>query len=266
VLPVTFTQTNADGYLSGLGTVNAVNGVATLVVTGSRLGRVLLTASSTGLPGSGTQAFDVVMAPATITFPAPTTGGVFGTSFTASPTSWPGSSVSLEATGGCSAEPTDGHYAVTMTSGTTPCHLTASLGGDTNHFPAPPVTDTVNAARAPQADPALDGPASAAYGDTIDVTAEPTPTTGTVTFSVPSGSCDLGDSTATDASVTITHGSGDCTIDALYTGDANYIGGTAQLVVPARVVRRRGRRDQGLRVARSRVHRRPIRVRERGSG
>ena len=66
-LNVTFAKTAGTGTVAGLGSVNAVAGVATLTVTGNAVGPVTITASATGLaPGTGNPiSFNVVAAAAT---------------------------------------------------------------------------------------------------------------------------------------------------------------------------------------------------------
>jgi len=65
-LNVTFAKTGGTGTVTGLGSTNAVAGVATLTVTGNAVGPVTITASATGLaPGTGNPiSFNVVAAAA----------------------------------------------------------------------------------------------------------------------------------------------------------------------------------------------------------
>ncbi len=58
---VTFAQTGGTGSVSGTSSVNAVNGIATLNVTGLNLGSVTITASAPGVPNNGTSSFNVIV-------------------------------------------------------------------------------------------------------------------------------------------------------------------------------------------------------------
>ncbi|WP_225755191.1 S-layer family protein [Actinotalea sp. Marseille-Q4924] len=87
----------------------------------------------------------------TISFTQPATPATYGDTFTVQPTASSDLPVSVVTSGGCSAAAagTAGAYAVTMTSGTTACSLTASQAGNTSYNPAAEVTRTVAAAPRP---------------------------------------------------------------------------------------------------------------------
>ena len=80
----------------------------------------------------------------TITFAQPPTPATYGSTFTVAPTADSALAVSVSASGGCSIL----SGTVTMTSGTTPCVLTAAQAGDTNYSAATSVERTVAAAKA----------------------------------------------------------------------------------------------------------------------
>ena len=60
---VAFSKTAGTGNVSGLGSATAVNGVASLSVTGTTAGSITITASAAGVPNNGTTIFNVVAAP-----------------------------------------------------------------------------------------------------------------------------------------------------------------------------------------------------------
>ena len=220
---IVFTQISGTGNVTGLGTVTAVAGVATLTVTGGKPGTVGVTAASTAFT-SAALALTVDKADQTISFPQPVTSGVYGTSFTASPTSSWGAQVSLVATGGCSAVAAGAAFTVTMTSGTTACTLTASQAGDANHNAASDVVDTVAAAKTAQTALVLLGPSLATYGSTHALALNGGSGTGAVTFAVSAGACSVGSSTSSSTQVTLTAGSGTCVVTASKAPDSNYFG------------------------------------------
>ncbi|WP_344302693.1 MBG domain-containing protein, partial [Nocardioides bigeumensis] len=86
----------------------------------------------------------------TIAFLQPT-GKTYGDSFSVSPTSDSNLTVSVAATGGCTAAPnadaSASGYLVTITSGTSDCVLTASQAGNANYAPATNVERTVTVSK-----------------------------------------------------------------------------------------------------------------------
>jgi len=146
-----------------------------------------------------------------ITFDQPASPVGYNTSFTVAPTASSGLPVTLVATGVCS----NVGYEVTMESGTGVCALTASQPGDDNYFPAPDVVRTIDATRASQTIDFPAPPSPAAYGTSFTI--EATATSGLpVSFQV-AGVCSLNGN-----EVTMTSGTGTCTIIALQAGNGNY--------------------------------------------
>ena len=170
--------------------------------SGASAGTTLVTATyqSTG-----------VKADQTITFDQPLSPAVYGTTFTVAPTASSGLAVTLLASGSCSNTGFD----VTMTSGEGECTLTASQPGNTSYNPAMDVVRTVQAAKAEQAITFEQPLSPAVYGTSFTVA--PNASSGLAVTLLASGSC-----TNTGFDVTMTSGTGDCTLTASQPGDANY--------------------------------------------
>ena len=147
----------------------------------------------------------------TITFPQPPSPATYQSTFTVNPTSDSGLPVTVTPSGVCTMV----SNTVVMTSGTGTCTLTATQAGDANYNPATPVTRTVTAQKADQTItfPAPASPATYQSSFTVSPTSDSTLTV-TVT---PSGVCTLVGST-----VTMTSGTGTCTLTASQSGDINY--------------------------------------------
>jgi hypothetical protein len=218
---IVFSQVSGTGTVTGLGTVVAVAGVATITVTGGNVGTVGVSAASSTLTAT-TLGLTVDKSNQTITFPQPAVSAVYGTTFTASPTSSSGAQVSLAAGGGCSVAAAGAAFAVTMTSGTVNCTLTASQAGDPTHNAATNFVRTVTAAKASQAQPTLDGASSGTYGSTYMLTYGGGSGTGDVTFSATGAACSVGSSTSTSTQVTMLAGAGSCTVTAIKAADSNF--------------------------------------------
>ena len=160
---------------------------------------------------SGAATLTVNKASQTITFDPPASPAVYGTTFTVAPTASSGLPVTLVASGSC----TNTGFDVTMTSGTGDCTLTASQPGDANYNPATDVERTVAAAKAGQTITFVQPASPAVYGTSFTVA--PTASSGLPVTLVASGSC-----SNTGFDVTMTSGTGDCTLTASQPGDANY--------------------------------------------
>ena len=167
--------------------------------------------NSCGTATSSSAQLSVNKANQFITFDQPASPAVFGTNFVVAPFAGSGLPVDLAVSGVCSLAGSE----VTMTSGTGTCTITASQGGDDNYNPAPDVTHDVEAAKANQAI-AFTPPASpATYGTSFSLVASANSGL-TVSFEV-AGVCSLAGS-----EVTMTSGTGTCTITASQGGDVNY--------------------------------------------
>ena len=88
---------------------------------------------------SNTATFTISQAGQSITFAAPASPAVYGSSFAAAPTATSGLAVTVTPSGGCSIAA----GTVTMTSGTVDCVLTASQAGDASYTAAADVVHTV---------------------------------------------------------------------------------------------------------------------------
>jgi len=207
--------TNSDGtltysYVSGpcaqvTGATFSSNGAGTCVVQAN-------TASTTNFnAGSVQQSVTIAKASQTITFAAPASPATYNTTFSVSPTSTSGLTVTVTPSGACSILGST----VTMTSGTGTCTLTASQAGNTNYSAAANVVRTVTAQKASQTI-TFAAPASPATYNT-SFTVSPTSTSALTVTVTPSGVCSI-----LGSSVTMTSGTGTCTLTASQAGDTNY--------------------------------------------
>jgi hypothetical protein len=205
---------------SGLTVSFAADGVCTLsgntVTMTSGTGDCTVTASQTGNENynpavSVEHTVQATKADQTIEFPAPASPAVYGSSFDLQASASSGLAVSFAVDGVC----TSSGNTVTMTSGTGSCSVTASQGGDDNYNSAASVEHTVQAAKADQMI-AFPAPASpAVYGSSFDLDASASSGLA-VSFAV-DGVCTLSGDT-----VTMTSGTGSCTVTASQTGNENY--------------------------------------------
>jgi hypothetical protein len=227
---IVFSQTNGAGTVSGLKTVTAVGGVASLAITGSSAGAVSIAAGGGGL-SSTALATTVVQASQSITFAQPTTPAAYGSTFTIDPSASSALAVSVTASGGCEAAASGSSWVVTMTSGTTDCQLSATQPGNTS-YAAASTSVTVAASLATQAAITESGVSTGTYGAQYVVTAAGGSGTGAVTFS-PSGVCTVDSTTATTATIEMNAGIGTCTVTAIKAADSNYASGSVDKVVSA---------------------------------
>ena len=147
----------------------------------------------------------------TITFNQPASQVIYLTKFTVYPTSSSGLAVTVATSGACSIS----GGTVTINSGTGTCTLTASQAGDTNYNAATNLIRTVTASKASQTI-TFNQPASlATYGSTFTVS--PTSSSGLTVKVTPSGVCTISGNT-----VTMTSGTGTCTLTASEVGNGNY--------------------------------------------
>ena len=150
----------------------------------------------------------------TVTTPAPATAD-FGDTFTVAATSSSGDAVVVTTTGGCS----NVGNTVTITSSSVPCVVHYNVPASTNYDAAPEVTDTSTTSPASQTITVpTPAPASADFGDTF--TAEATSSSGLPVAITVSGNCS-GSGVGT-AIITVTGGTGSCTVMYDQAGDADY--------------------------------------------
>jgi mucin-19 len=165
----------------------------------------------------------------TIAFAQPASPATYNTTFAVAPTASSGLSVTAAVSGACSIS----NGAVTMTSGSGTCTLTASQAGDTNYNAATNVTRTVDAQKASQTITLTGAPTTAVYNTTFSVTASAS--SGLTVSLAASGACSISGNT-----VTMSNGTGACALTADQAGDADYSSApqaaqstTAQKAVPS---------------------------------
>jgi len=204
-LPVTFTsQTLPVCTVSGI-TVHIVS-AGTCTIAADQAGNALYFAA-----GAVTRTLTVNKAAQTVTFgPAPPASATFGATFAVGASSTSPLPVTITPSGVC----TVAGGTVTMTSGSGTCSLTASQAGDGNYLPAS-TSAIVNALPAAQTITFAQPTTPAAYNATFAVNA--TSTSGLAVSITPSGVCSIAGST-----VTMTSGTGTCTLTASQSGNANY--------------------------------------------
>ncbi|MCU1470295.1 MAG: hypothetical protein JWQ39_1444 [Glaciihabitans sp.] len=218
---ITFAKASGTATVSGLGSVTAVAGIATITVTGTGVGTLGVTAASAAFTSSSLS-ITVVAASQSIGFSQPATPATYGTAFTVTPTATSGLGVTVQASGGCTDVASGSGWSVTMTSGTTDCTLTATQAGNTSYNAAADVVRTVSAAKATQSVLTLTGVSSGTYGDTYTLTAAGGSGTGALVFSESGAACQIDSSTSSSVSIEIVHGTGSCTVTATKASDANY--------------------------------------------
>jgi hypothetical protein len=137
----------------------------------------------------------------------------YNSTFTPTATSTSGLAVAITVDGVCSI---NGSNLVTMTSGTGDCTVKANQPGNENYNAATEATAIAAATRIAQTITLSNVPASAAYNSTFTPTA--TSTSGLAVAITVDGVCSINGSNL----VTMTSGTGDCTVKANQAGDANY--------------------------------------------
>jgi hypothetical protein len=200
--------------IAATGGCSITNGAVTMT---SGATACTLTASQTGdnnysAATEVVRAVNAAKASQTITFAQPTSPATYGTTFNVAATSSSTLAVSIAATGGCSI--TNG--AVTMTSGTTACTLTASQTGDNNYSAAAEVVRAVNAAKASQTITFAQPTSPATYGMTFNAAA--TSSSGLAVSVAATGGCSVN-----SGAVIMTSGTTACTLTAKQTGTTNYL-------------------------------------------
>src|SRR5208337_1487289 len=135
----------------------------------------------------------------------------YNTSFSVVPTASSGLTVSVAAGGVCSIS----GATVTMTSGTGTCTLTASQAGNSSYSAATAVIQTVTAQLAAQTITFAAPASPATYNTSFGVA--PTASSGLTVSVAASGVCSI-----SGATVTMTSGTGTCTLTASQGGNSNY--------------------------------------------
>ena len=207
----------ASGALPSGITMNTVTGILGGTPATGTSGGFPISFTATNNTGTVTQNFTLTVGGVsqTITFPAPPSPAAYNTSFSVSATSTSLLPVTITPSGVC----TISGGTVTMTSGTGTCTLTASQAGNATFSAAPNVVRTVTATLASQTITFAAPPSPAAYNTTFSASATSTsllPVTIT-----PSGVC-----TISGGTVTMTSGTGTCTLTASQAGNTNFSAAT----------------------------------------
>ena len=161
-----------------------------------------------------TQSTKATLASQTITFTtSPPATAPYNSSFTVAATASSGLPVTFTSSGSC----TNSGATYTMTSGTGTCSVIANQAGNSNYAAAPQVTKTTKATLASQTITfTTNAPVSAPYKSSFTVAATGGGSGNPVVFTS-SGSC-----SNSDATYTITSGTGTCSVIANQAGNSNY--------------------------------------------
>ena len=212
--------TTCAGTLIGAAQPVGVGGQASVTTSGLSAGGHTITACYSGVVGSlnasdGSVSQTVNKADQTIavTQHAPATAE-YNAAFTVAATGGAsGQPVVVAASGTCSAS----GNTITMTGGTGTCTVTFNQAGNAGYNAAPQVTETTSAQKAAQAITVTQpAPATAVYDTSFTVAATGGASGQPVTVGV-SGVCSIGGTT-----VTMTSGTGTCTVAFNQAGSANY--------------------------------------------
>ncbi len=201
----------ASGACSAAGnTITMISGTGTCTVTFNQAGNASYSAAA---QVTETTAAQKAAQTITVTQHAPAMA-VYNTSFTVGATGGAsGQSVTVGASGVCSV----GGNMITMTSGTGTCTVTFNQGGDANYSAAAQVTETTTAQKAAQAITVTQhAPSTAVYLTSFTVAATGGGSGQPVTVGV-SGVCSVGGNL-----VTMSSGTGACTVSFNQAGNANY--------------------------------------------
>lgn len=186
-----------------------------------------LAAANYSFVAGSTAAFVISRAGQSISLTTSTSSAAYGTMVGVGATATSGLPVDLVASGGCVL---DGDSAVVMTSGSVDCGLTASQPGDSDHTAASVVTATVAAERAEQAPLELTAPTGSLFGHRETIAAGGGSGTGAISF-IADGACELESASAAVATVFMASGVGDCDVEVMRAGDADYRSRTASIVI-----------------------------------
>ena len=212
--------TTCAGTLIGAAQPVGAGGQASVTTSGLSAGGHTITACYSGVVGSlnasnGSVSQTVNKADQTITVTqhAPATAE-YNAAFTVAATGGAsGQPVVVAASGTCSAS----GNTITMTSGTGTCTVTFNQAGNASYNAAPQVTETTTAQKAAQAIAVTQhAPSTAVYNTSFTVAATGGGSGLPVTVGV-SGVCSIGGNT-----VTMTSGTGTCTVTFNQAGNANY--------------------------------------------
>ncbi len=209
-LPVSYVVTSGPATISG--NMLTITGVGSVTVRASQAGNVYYAAAALV-----SRTFNIAQAHQTITF---TTNAPAvepnASSFTVAAAASSGLPVSFSSSGVCTN--VGPLFMITSTSGT--CRVIASQAGNADYLAAATVTETVAAERALQTVTFTGAPASAPYQSTFALAA--TSNSGISPTISATGACSISGLT-----VSMTSGTGTCTLTANWPGNANYLAATA---------------------------------------
>jgi hypothetical protein len=164
-------------------------------------------------PGSVT--YTVGQATPTVSFTGAPATAAFGSTFTVTATTNASTTAVITAAGACSIAGS----LVTMTSGTGICALTATWAADSNYVAAT-ATQSTSATKIAPTVRFTGAPSSAVFGSSFGVSAHTNASTTAVIAAA--GACSVAGSL-----VTMTSGTGICSLAATWAPDSNYLGATA---------------------------------------
>ncbi|MGO9124489.1 MAG: choice-of-anchor D domain-containing protein [Terriglobales bacterium] len=231
---VTFTGAPASAaYQSGFTVATTTNASTTAVISAtgacSNVGNSITMTSGTGtcslaatwaadnnyLAASATQSTTATKIAPTVTFTGAPASAAYQSSFTVATTTNASTTAVIGASGACS----NVGNSITMTSGTGTCSLAANWAADNNYLAASATQSTTAALAAPTVT-FTGAPASAAYQSSFTVASTTNASTTAVISS--SGAC-----SNSGSSVSMTSGTGTCSLTATWAADANYSPATA---------------------------------------
>jgi hypothetical protein len=213
---LTFAASGACSNTAGGALITMTSGTGTCSVTATKAADTNY--SSTTSAAATVSAALASQATLTVTG-MPVTAQAYQATFTVGSAGGSGTgALTFAASGACSN--TAGGALITMTSGTGTCSVTATKAADTNYNSATSVAATVSATLASQATLTVTGmPVTAqAYQATFTVGSAGGSGTGALTFAA-SGACS---NTAGGALITMTSGTGTCSVTATKAADTNY--------------------------------------------
>jgi hypothetical protein len=211
---VTFASVTSLGSVTGLRAVAAVDGIATIEVTGATLGEVRIIATS-GAFESSPVAFTVGKRSQVLIASGVPSSAALADVFVPTFSSSAALTVDVAATGGCTATRSVASWIVVMTSGSVDCVLSATQAGNTTTEAATPLVVTVIATKRAQSITFTQPTSPATLGSSFTIA--PTATAGRAVTVQASGGC-----TINGVTVTMTSGVDSCVLTATQNGDADY--------------------------------------------
>jgi FtsP/CotA-like multicopper oxidase with cupredoxin domain len=218
----------------GVCTVGAVGGTpgsaSAFVTMTSGTGTCTLTANWAAAPpfnaaGPLTQITNAALAVPIVGFTGAPASAAYNISFTVTATTNSSTTPTITPTGVCSVGALGGTQAsttapITMTSGTGTCTLTANWAADANYLAAGPLTQSTLATKIAPTVTFTGAPASQVYNTSFTVATTTNSTS--VAVITASGACSIAGNV-----VTMTSGTGTCSLTANWAADVNYLAATA---------------------------------------